>query len=34
MSKKEYFVKCSYGEIVDKYTILKIKLSKVKNILI
>ena len=26
-----YLVKCSFGEIIDKYTILKIKLEKVKN---
>ena len=26
-----YLVKCSFGEIVDKYTILKIKLEKVQN---
>ena len=24
-------VECSYGEIIDKITILKIKLEKVKN---
>jgi hypothetical protein len=27
-----YLVKCSFGEIIDKYTILKIKLEKVQNI--
>lgn len=26
--KNKYFIQCSYGEIIDKYTILKIKLSK------
>ena len=26
--KNKYLVQCSYGEIIDKYTILKIKLSK------
>ena len=29
--KMRYTIECSFGEIVDKYTILQIKRKKVKN---